>query len=115
MIQAHCWDTDGIESGFMAGLYARRRGELRRIVTDDGRTGENNMAEVRYSNDKPNTRGLSDLGDDITAKIGLRLNNRCKRLGKPPKASRTMEPSRSRTHADPPGNKPYSAAAKEAN
>ncbi len=58
VIQAHCWDTDGIESGFMAGLYVRDGGGRLRpiLVTDDGlwRTGENNMAEVRfYSNDKP--------------------------------------------------------------
>ena len=23
VIQAHCWDTDGVESGFMAGLYVK--------------------------------------------------------------------------------------------
>ena len=76
VIQAHCWDTDGIESGFMAGLCARRRGRLRPIlVTDDGlwRTGENNMAEVRfYSNDKPDIPGAYVIwGDGLYGEVWL--------------------------------------------
>jgi hypothetical protein len=39
ILRAHCWDTDRVESGFMAGLYLRdRSGGLRRIlVTEEGK------------------------------------------------------------------------------
>ena len=77
VIQAHCWDTDGIESGFMAGLYVRDGGGRLRpiLVTDDGlwRTGENNMAEVRfYSNDKPDIPGAYVIwGDGLYGEVWL--------------------------------------------
>ena len=77
VIQAHCWDTDGIESGFMAGLYVRDGGGRLRpiLVTDDGlwRTGENNMAEVRfYSNDKPDIPGAFVIwGDGLYGEVWL--------------------------------------------
>ena len=77
VIQAHCWDTDGIESGFMAGLYVRDGGGRLRpiLVTDDGlwRTGENNMAEVRfYSNDKPDIPGAHVIwGDGLYGEVWL--------------------------------------------
>ncbi len=51
VIQAHCWDTDKVESGFMAGLYLRdATGAMRPVlVTGEGpwRTG-GERAEVRY-------------------------------------------------------------------
>ena len=77
VIQAHCWDTDGIESGFMAGLYVRDGGGRLRpiLVTDDGpwRTGENNTAEVRfYSNDKPDIPGAYVIwGDGLYGEVWL--------------------------------------------
>ena len=77
VIRAHCWDTDGIESGFMAGLYVRDGGGRLRpiLVTDDGvwRTGENNMAEVRfYSNDKPDIPGAYVIwGDGLYGEVWL--------------------------------------------
>ena len=77
VIQAHCWDTDGIESGFMARLYVRDGGGRLRpiLVTDDGlwRTGENNMAEVRfYSNDKPDIPGAYVIwGDGLYGEVWL--------------------------------------------
>ena len=77
VIQAHCWDTDGIESGFMAGLYARDGGGRLRpiLVTDDGlwHTGENNMAEVRfYSNDKPDIPGAYVIwGEGLYGEVWL--------------------------------------------
>lgn len=39
VLRAHCWDTDRVESGFMAGLYLQdRRGRLRKVLaTGDGR------------------------------------------------------------------------------
>ena len=39
VLRAHCWDTDRVESGFMAGLYLQDgRGRLRKVLaTGDGR------------------------------------------------------------------------------
>jgi hypothetical protein len=61
LLQAHCWDTDKVESGFMAGLYTRDpAGGLQPVlVTDEGpwRSGEM-PAEVRfYSNTQPDIPG----------------------------------------------------------
>ena len=77
VIQAHCWDTDGVESGFMAGLYVRdEQGRLRPVlVTDEGpwRTGENVLAEVRfYSNDQPDIPGAYVIwGDGLYGEVWL--------------------------------------------
>ena len=77
VIQAHCWDTDGVESGFMAGLYVRdEQGRLRPVlVTDEGtwRTGGNALAEVRfYSNDQPDIPGAYVIwGDGLYGEVWL--------------------------------------------
>ena len=77
VIQAHCWDTDGVESGFMAGLYIRdEQGRLRPVlVTDEGpwRTDENALAEVRfYSNDLPDIPGAYVIwGDGLYGEVWL--------------------------------------------
>lgn len=77
VIQAHCWDTDGVESGFMAGLYVRdERGRLRPVlVTDEGpwRTDGNALAEVRfYSNDQPDIPGAYVIwGDGLYGEVWL--------------------------------------------
>lgn len=52
-LRAHCWDTDRVESGFMAGLYLQDgRGYLRKVLaTGDGRwrvAGQ--RAELRFYN-----------------------------------------------------------------
>ena len=50
-LRAHCWDTDRVESGFMAGLYLRdRQGGLRQIlVTEEGKWWvEGALAEERF-------------------------------------------------------------------
>ena len=47
VIQAHCWDTDGVESGFMAGLYVRdEQGRLRPVLVTDEDPGA--LAETRW-------------------------------------------------------------------
>lgn len=56
-LQAHCWDTDKIESGFMAGLYVVGiGGDLHNVLsTEEGVwSTPNGFAEVRfYSNSVP--------------------------------------------------------------
>ena len=51
VLSAHCWDTDRVESGFMAGLYLQdARARLRRVLVTDEENwwvgGE--RAEVRF-------------------------------------------------------------------
>ena len=61
VLRAHCWDTDRVESGFMAGLYLQDdRGSLRKVLaTGDGRwwvAGQ--RAEPRfYSHSLPDIPG----------------------------------------------------------
>ena len=53
VLRAHCWDTDRVESGFMAGLYLQdSRGRLRRVlVTGAGRWRvAGRRAEPRFYN-----------------------------------------------------------------
>ncbi len=75
-IRAHCWDTDKVESGFMAGLYARdASGGLRPVlVTSEGpwRIGER-RAEVRfYSNTQPDIPGAEVIwGDGLYGEVWL--------------------------------------------
>ena len=53
VLRAHCWDTDRVESGFMAGLYLQDgRGRLRKVLaTGDGRWWvDGQRAEPRFYN-----------------------------------------------------------------
>ncbi len=53
ILRAHCWDTDRVESGFMAGLYLQDgRGRLRKVLaTGDGRWWvDGQRAEPRFYN-----------------------------------------------------------------
>ena len=60
-LRAHCWDTDRVESGFMAGLYLRDgQGRLRPILV----TGEKEWKidggaaqEIYYNHPQPNIPG----------------------------------------------------------
>ena len=56
VLQAHCWDTDRVESGFMAGLYVEwSDGSLRPVVTTRegiwrrGKGGDKAYRPMRYS------------------------------------------------------------------
>ena len=61
VLRAHCWDTDRVESGFMAGLYLQDgRGRLRKVLaTGDGRWWVGGQrAEPRfYSHSLPDIPG----------------------------------------------------------
>lgn len=61
ILRAHCWDTDRVESGFMAGLYLRdRSGGLRQIlVTEEGKWWtDGKLAEERfYTHAQPDIPG----------------------------------------------------------
>ena len=53
VLRAHCWDTDRVESGFMAGLYLQDgRGRLRKVLaTGDGNWWvDGQRAEPRFYN-----------------------------------------------------------------
>lgn len=75
-IQVHCWDTDKVESGFMAGLYIRDGdGGMRPVlVTEEGlwRSG-NAMAEVRYyAHSQPDIPGAEVIwGDGLFGEVWL--------------------------------------------
>ena len=61
VLQAHCWDTDRVESGFMAGLYVEwSDGSLRPVVTTRegtwrrGKGGQGQPAdEIFYTHSQP--------------------------------------------------------------
>ena len=53
ILRAHCWDTDRVESGFMAGLYLQDgRGRLRKVLAtgDDRWWVDGQRAEPRFYN-----------------------------------------------------------------
>lgn len=59
-IRAHCWDTDRVESGFMAGLYLRDKHGLRPVLlTEEGKwwTAGRPAAEIYYSHAQPEIPG----------------------------------------------------------
>ena len=61
LLRAHCWDTDRVESGFMAGLYLRDGdGGLRRVlVTGDSgwSSGDAPAQELYYLHPQPDIPG----------------------------------------------------------
>jgi len=61
VLRAHCWDTDRVESGFMAGLYLRDgQGRLRQVlVTEEERWWvEGELAQERfYTHTQPDIPG----------------------------------------------------------
>lgn len=65
VLRAHCWDTDRVESGFMAGLYLRdRRGGLRQVlVSEEGNwwVGGEIAQERYYAHSQPDIPGAKVL------------------------------------------------------
>lgn len=65
VLRAHCWDTDRVESGFMAGLYLRdQRGGLRQVlVTEEGNwwVGGGIAQERYYAHSQPDIPGARVL------------------------------------------------------
>ncbi len=61
VLEARCWDTDRVESGFMAGLYLRdRAGGLRRVLVtgdSDWRAGEEPAETIYYNHAQPDIPG----------------------------------------------------------
>ena len=61
LLRAHCWDTDRVESGFMAGLYLRdQSGGLRQVlVTEEGNwwVGGRVAQERYYAHSQPDIPG----------------------------------------------------------
>ena len=62
LLQAHCWDTDRVESGFMAGLYVEwSDGGMRPVVTTGegswqlgkGKPGKATAGEIFYTHTQP--------------------------------------------------------------
>ena len=59
-VRAHCWDTDRVESGFMAGFYLRDGAGLRPVlVTEEGKwwTGGQPAQEIYYTHSQPDIPG----------------------------------------------------------
>lgn len=76
IIQVHCWDTDKVESGFMAGLYLQDAGGGMRpvLVTEEGpwRSG-GALAEVRYyAHSQPDIPGAEVIwGEGLYGEVWL--------------------------------------------
>jgi len=75
-LRAHCWDTDRVESGFMAGLYLRdRQGGLRQIlVTEEGKWWvDGALAEERfYTHTQPDIPGAQVIwGNKLFGEVWL--------------------------------------------
>ncbi len=67
-LQVNCWDTEGVESGFMAGLYLRDGGGRLRQVLVSGRegwwAGEEPAQEIYYTHDQPDIPGAQVIWAD---------------------------------------------------
>ncbi len=59
-VRAHCWDTDRVESGFMAGFYLRDHSGLRPVLTtrrDGWWTAGQPASEIYYAHSLPDIPG----------------------------------------------------------
>jgi hypothetical protein len=59
-VRAHCWDTDRVESGFMAGFYLRDAAGLRPVlVTEEGKwwAAGQQAQEIYYTHSQPDIPG----------------------------------------------------------
>jgi hypothetical protein len=104
-IQVHCWDTDKVESGFMAGLYLKdATGGMRPVlVTEEGpwRSG-GALAEVRYyAHSQPDIPGAEVIwGEGLFGEVWLEAEftarqleraNRRQKVDLPPAQQQNMD------------------------
>ena len=76
VLRAHCWDTDRVESGFMAGLYLRDpAGRLRQVLVSSERfwrAGERPAQEIFYTHPQPDIPGAQVIwGPHLFGEIWL--------------------------------------------
>ena len=76
VLRVHCWDTDRVESGFMAGLYLRDQGGRLRQVLVSGerfwRAGEESAQEIYYNHPQPDIPGAQVIwGPNLFGEIWL--------------------------------------------
>ena len=76
LLQAHCWDTDRVESGFMAGLYVEwSDGGLRPVVTTgegSWQRGKGTAEEIFYTHAHPDIPGARVIwGEKLFGEIWL--------------------------------------------
>jgi len=75
-LSAHCWDTDRVESGFMAGLYVEDgAGGLHPVLTtgaDEWRAGDQAAQEIFYAHPQPDIPGAHVLwGERLFGEVRL--------------------------------------------
>ena len=84
LLQAHCWDTDRVESGFMAGLYVEwSDGGMRPVVTTGegswqrgkGGRGKEMAEEIFYTHAHPDIPGARVIwGEKLFGEIWLSVH-----------------------------------------
>lgn len=75
-LQARCWDTDRVESGFMAGLYLQDESGARRpvLATEEGRwrTADGPAPEIYYTHSQPEIPGARVIwGERLFGEVTL--------------------------------------------
>ena len=95
ILEAHCWDTDRVESGFMAGLFLRdQSGRLRRVlVTGNGswRAGEKPAQQIYYNHAQPDIPGAhviwaEQLFGEVWLAVDFAPQLLSRALSRPPRA-----------------------------
>ena len=75
ILQVNCWDTDRVESGFMAGLYLRDGSGLRQVlVTGEGDwwAGQERAQGIYYTHDQPDIPGAGVIwGSQFFGEVSL--------------------------------------------
>ena len=78
VLRAHCWDTDRVESGFMAGLYLRDTdGRMRRVLVsgDPGwKAAEAKAQSIYYNHPQPDIPGAQVIwGEALFGDVHLKI------------------------------------------
>ena len=78
LLRAHCWDTDRVESGFMAGLYLRDgQGRLYQVLASGERrwkAGEVPAQEIYYTHQQPDIPGAQVIwGERLFGEVWLEV------------------------------------------